>query len=285
MHRYVLTARGCSEAWKRTRATRSADKARRVRVERSHLRRRRAGFRRRRTPRGGLSLHAARIAGALAAARATAGAARGHAARPPCALLARLRAFPAYALGNFFDMLMKRSVHLAYCRRSSRSTCTASLSSRRGAKFVPQARPSCSLVLRTLASRGHAAVTRNRKGARRQHGAESAAITHAFARHAPPAASAGYLPMVGLYTTLVVALSTHRVPPTRAPPTTTQPPRRFATHPNRAQVADSGPRVNRVKQCLARCPLLRCLFVLPIVTTASPPNPHAAAAAAAGCLK
>ena len=55
--------------------------------------------------------------------------------------------------------------------------------------------------------------------------------------------------------------------------------------PNRAQVADSGPRVNRVKQCLARCPLLRCLFVLPIVTTASPPNPHAAAAAAAGCLK
>jgi hypothetical protein len=31
MHRYVLTARGCSEAWKRTRATRSADKARRVR--------------------------------------------------------------------------------------------------------------------------------------------------------------------------------------------------------------------------------------------------------------
>ena len=48
------------------------------------------------------------------------------------ALLARLRAFPAHARGMLFNMLMKRSVHLATCRRSSRSTCTASLSSRRG---------------------------------------------------------------------------------------------------------------------------------------------------------
>ena len=101
-------------------------------VERSHLRRRRTGFCRHRTSWGGLGMHAASVAGASAAARATAGAARGDTAHPPRPVLARLRALTAHARGILFNMLMERSVHLATCRRSSRSTCTASLSSRRG---------------------------------------------------------------------------------------------------------------------------------------------------------
>ena len=133
MRRYVLTARACSEAWKRTRATRSADKARHVRrssartcvdaVQDFAATARRGAVQ-------ACTLRATRALwrplGRWLAQRAATG--RAHPA--PCSLAT---APSRHTLVRFcFNMLMERSVHLATCRRSSRSTCTASLSSRRG---------------------------------------------------------------------------------------------------------------------------------------------------------